>query len=334
MGLYKRCAHKHWEKCPDPWWARVKLRGESGERRLNLERWAGVRLTTRRLALQEFARWKESLRTEIPRAGARTLPELVDLWLTRKASRLRDFQCVRYRIAKMLTMLPKRFPTPTDVELFRNHLEDLGLKPATRNRYLADLRRIGNWGKEHDLVHAWPRIKIQSEDNRRRFRVTPEMERGLLAIAEPDARDLIILALDTGLRLGELLSLRAADIEQNLILIRGTVAKSGKGRQVPLATSRSREVIQRRSSVPGLLFPRTRSAYRGAWERARATAGIPHIVFHDLRAEYASRLVGLGVPLSHVRDLLGHSSIVVTERYDRLYLETLKESTQKLEGRV
>ena len=53
--------------------------------------------------------------------------------------------------------------------------------------------------------------------------------------------------------------------------------------------------------------------------------------FHDLRSEYASRLVELGVPLSQVRDLLGHCSIVVTERYDRQVLPTLKEATGKLD---
>ena len=53
--------------------------------------------------------------------------------------------------------------------------------------------------------------------------------------------------------------------------------------------------------------------------------------FHDLRSEYASRLVERGVPLSQVRDLLGHCSIVVTERYDRQVLATLKKAAGKLD---
>jgi hypothetical protein len=53
--------------------------------------------------------------------------------------------------------------------------------------------------------------------------------------------------------------------------------------------------------------------------------------FHDLRGEYASRLVGKGVPLSQVRDLLGHASIVTTERYDRQRFELLEVAAKKLE---
>jgi integrase len=53
--------------------------------------------------------------------------------------------------------------------------------------------------------------------------------------------------------------------------------------------------------------------------------------FHDLRSEYASRLVERGVPLSQVRDLLGHCSIVVTERYDRQVLESLKTAVATLD---
>ena len=46
--------------------------------------------------------------------------------------------------------------------------------------------------------------------------------------------------------------------------------------------------------------------------------------FHDLRNEYASRLAERGVPLSQVPDVLGHSSIVVTERYERQVMARLK----------
>jgi integrase len=51
-----------------------------------------------------------------------------------------------------------------------------------------------------------------------------------------------------------------------------------------------------------------------------------------MRSEYASRLVERGVPLSQVRDLLGHCSIVVTERYDRQVLESLKTAVATLDN--
>ena len=72
-------------------------------------------------------------------------------------------------------------------------------------------------------------------------------------------------------------------------------------------------------------------SFRTAWELARKRAKLQDVRFHDLRSEYASRLVEKGVPLSQVRDLLGHCSIVVTERYDRQVLSTLKDAAGKLD---
>jgi Phage integrase family len=54
--------------------------------------------------------------------------------------------------------------------------------------------------------------------------------------------------------------------------------------------------------------------------------------WHDLRHEYASRLVERGVPLTQVRDLLGHVSILTTERYDNQRLEALQPAVERLEG--
>ena len=64
--------------------------------------------------------------------------------------------------------------------------------------------------------------------------------------------------------------------------------------------------------------------FRTAWDNTRTRAGLENLWFHDLRSEYASRLVEHRVPLSQVRDLLGHASITTTERYDRQRLDSLK----------
>lgn len=86
--------------------------------------------------------------------------------------------------------------------------------------------------------------------------------------------------------------------------------------------------------------------FRTAWENALIRAGIAPskhvrtqkpelklaepIRWHDLRHEYASRLVEPGMPLSQVRDLMGHASIITTERYDTQRLETLDQAARKL----
>ena len=71
--------------------------------------------------------------------------------------------------------------------------------------------------------------------------------------------------------------------------------------------------------------------FRDAWVEARKGTAGEDLRFHDLRGEYASRLVEHSVPLSQVRDLLGHASIVTTERYDRQKFEMLEVAAKKLE---
>ena len=166
-----------------------------------------------------------------------------------------------------------------------------------------------------------------------------------MGTANPTVRQLIVAALDTGMRRGELLKLRFGDIdaERQVIHIRPENAKSKKGRVVPIGTTRLRTLLQflsidgQREKKPADAFVFTRGddealkSFRTAWEAARKRAKLTDVRFHDLRSEYASRLVEKGVPLSQVRDLLGHCSIVVTERYDRQVLATLKEAAGKLD---
>ena len=141
---------------------------------------------------------------------------------------------------------------------------------------------------------------------------------------------MIIFALDTGLRQGEMQALRWEDLgaRAGWIRVRGETAKSGKMRWVPIGTLRLRHVLDSlRPDTSGENKPPDAALFSNdvgepiryfqtAWRAALARAGIKDFHWHDLRHEYASRLVEQGVPLSQVRDLLGHASIVTTERYD------------------
>lgn len=83
------------------------------------------------------------------------------------------------------------------------------------------------------------------EDNQRRRRIAEEEEARLLAVAPPLLRSMIIAALDTGMRQGEMLSLRFKDIDigRGLITLRGETTKSRRTRLVPSATARLRAVL-------------------------------------------------------------------------------------------
>jgi integrase len=139
------------------------------------------------------------------------------------------------------------------------------------------------------------------------------------------------------MRRGEMLALRWADIDARpgWIRLRGETTKSRKTRWVPIGTSRLKAVLEflridgaGKSKAPDVaVFSNAAGepvrCFERAWRSAMRAGGIQDFRWHDLRHEYASRLVERGVPLSQVRDLLGHASIVATERYDNQTPEAL-----------
>jgi integrase len=211
-------------------------------------------------------------------------------------------------------------------------------------------------------------IRKLHEDNQRRRRISEDEEARLLASAPAHLRSLIITALDTGMRRGEMLALRFRDVDfaRGIIVLRGETTKSRKTRAVPIATSRLRAVLEwqqldgegERKPADAFVFSneagepvgRFRTAWVTAvlkshgitpkWRSYGWTALSPDCLaefkridlrWHDLRHEYASRLVEKGVPLAQVRDLLGHASITTTERYDNQKLENLQLAASRLE---
>ena len=166
-----------------------------------------------------------------------------------------------------------------------------------------------------------------------------------------------------------MLALRFRDIDwsRSLIMARGPTTKSGRTRLVPIGTKRLLAVLQwLRLDAEGRHKPDDAPVFsngvgervknfRKAWVIAvlkahgvspkwRRKGGYRHLTqecldafqainlhWHDLRHEYASRLVERGVPLAQVRDLLGHASIATTERYDNQTLEALQAATERLE---
>lgn len=209
---------------------------------------------------------------------------------------------------------------------------------------------------------------MELEDNRRRRRISEAEEAALLAVASPHLRSMIIAALDTGMRRAEMLALRFADIDckRRIITLRGATTKSRRTRVVPIGTTRLLAVLDwlrldrngERKGDDVLVFsneageplktfkkvwvvavlkahgvgPRWRKgAYKDLSTECQQRFRDINLHWHDLRHEYASRLVERGVPLAQVRDLLGHASILTTERYDHQRLEALQAAVERLE---
>ncbi|MFM9272156.1 site-specific integrase, partial [Halomonas elongata] len=139
-----------------------------------------------------------------------------------------------------------------------------------------------------------------------------EIELGELLEAVPDRYQVesrvILLAMLTGMRRGELLGLEPRNVYNGRIVLKPEQTKRGKPRVVPLSE-------EAQALVSELPFATTEHKVRKAFEKAREAIGRPDIRFHDLRHCYASLLASKGEALTSIRDLLGHSSLTVTSRY-------------------
>jgi len=191
--------------------------------------------------------------------------------------------------------------------------------------------------------------KPKSKNLIERYLETKE-EEALLARAPLPLQPLIQTALHTGLRKGELINLTwpDVDLEENRIFVRPKEDKAGgveawapkrnKARAVPI-NSDLRKILEAipRSLVSPYVFvnPETGKLWHEidlnlAWYATLKKAGIKGFRFHDMRHTFASRLVQAGVSLKTVAQLLGHSSVVVTERYSHLAPSNLENAVEVL----
>jgi len=159
----------------------------------------------------------------------------------------------------------------------------------------------------------------------------------------PHLADLLELALNTGMRRGELLGLdwSRVDLDQRLVYLHAQHTKAGRRRSVPLNEVAYAAIVRRlrfrAAHVPlspwvfcrrdGRRIGDVKHSFASACKRA----GITDFRFHDLRHTCAAWLVQRGAALAEVRDLLGHSSIKMTERYAHLAPENVRSTVALLE---
>lgn len=150
---------------------------------------------------------------------------------------------------------------------------------------------------------------------------------------------MIVLSLNTGLRRGELFSLKweNIDAERAMLTVVGATAKSGKTRHVPLNILALQCLNDwgAQSNQDGLVFPNPQTgiqfdSVKKAWAGILKVAGIKNFRWHDMRHHFASKLVMAGVDLNTVRELLGHADIKMTLRYAHLAPEHKAKAVAKL----
>ena len=166
-------------------------------------------------------------------------------------------------------------------------------------------------------------VKLAREEARTRRLQPGEDERLLLAAG--GLKDLIVAALETGCRLGELLSLQWLQVRGDLFLPAGKT-KAKKPRRVPISTVLQRVLDSRRNDPAGEPLPadafvfgdeigRQRHSIKTAWKLTCKRAKIEGLHFHDLRREAGSRWMDANVPLATIQRWLGHHNISQTSTY-------------------
>jgi len=384
MGIYKRCEHKgkDRDRCDHEWYASYQLRGHP-RARVSLPKWAGRTVTTKTHAQQAYDDLKAEIRagrfTPLGLAVSRpptpdgplTFRWLISMFETHyvKGKKLKTRDDFPYRSKPLLEAFgdePLSALTSTRIERWyaerRHQAEEEGLSQAWQNRPVSQLRTILNWAAKRGYIpaDACPEFEIDAEDYSRWRRLHADEEARLLDAADPTLRALLILALDTGMRRGEMLALRVGDVDLDagVIRLRGATTKSDKTRDLPILSERLRTTLawlrdgaegRPRPALAPLILDASGAAlsdFRYHWSRARLLAygytprytrdnkGLTpecreqirqiDLHWHDLRHEFACRLDDRGVALGKIQRLLGHASIATTERYLRRGLKDLQ----------
>jgi integrase len=212
-------------------------------------------------------------------------------------------------------------------------------KPATIYQELALLRCMFNVAiKEWQWLRTNPvsglKFSVGNRNARTRWLTLDEEEKLLEHATNPGwLRPLLVTALHTGMRRGELLALTWRDIDFAQRMIRVEKSKNGEKRSVPITATlqKTLQAIKVRD-ISGRVFPMAVRSLRAAFEKTLEKAEIENFHFHDLRHTFATRLVQRNVNLYKVKELLGHKTITMTMRYAHHCPESLRSSVEVLDA--
>jgi integrase len=248
----------------------------------------------------------------------------------------------------------------TDESVFRNHIlpvigadymdavtaervavvisrANLRLSAATVNRLLVLLRYMFNlairWHTAGVVSNPTASHKLKRLSNHReRFLSAAETQQLIVAVnasPNPMLRYIIPFLLLTGARKREVLDARWRDVDRERSFWRIPKTKSGRERNVPLSAAAIAllDTVPRRRHCDWIFAnPKTLKPYVSifsSWDTARTAAGLAEVRVHDLRHSFASFLVNAGCSLYEVQKILGHSSVIMTQRYSHLSQDSL-----------
>ena len=213
-------------------------------------------------------------------------------------------------------------------------LKSRGRAASTRNHYVQHFRDVFRWAVKKgylDRSPISPESDIRQEKPaKRERRLTEDEDRKLLEAGEKSPRlyRLIMAALETGCRAGELLKLQWRDVhlDRRELVIRASNAKNARHRILPISARLASVLEMGQTDPSGQPFGPDAYVFgnevghrikspQTAWENALTRAGITDLKFHDLRHEAGSRFIEAGWPVHQVQEMLGHADLKQTSTY-------------------
>lgn len=227
------------------------------------------------------------------------------------------------------------------VYAFMDHMKSLGRSDSTVNRYLAALSVIFDLATDLNIIEQPPKFKWLKEPKPRpRFFSQNEIEQLIKFFRHDQSTsfmaDFVILGCQTGMRLGEILSINNRNSKVigkisdcgNYVELSNT--KNGDDRVVPL-TDDAREALARLDNRP--FFVHTHRRFYDAWKLARGhiAPGDKNFVFHVCRHTCATQLaMDHGVDAITIGLVLGHKSLATTKKYIKVKRDSLASVMKKL----
>ncbi|TKB25276.1 site-specific integrase [Desulfopila sp. IMCC35006] len=251
---------------------------------------------------------------------------------------------------------PIREVMPIHLEKIKKNMAKVGRAPRTIQYCLAVVRQIFNYSLNNNLfvgknpAGATGGVKRPKVDNRRTRFLSRQEAADLLAELSkntPTIHDIALFALYTGSRASEVFNLQWGDVDlfQGVAILKDT--KSGKNRAVYLTQEVKVMLTQRRSKdaqAASLVFPgrdgvkimRISNSFAKAVDKLKLNDGVAdprqRVMFHTLRHTFASWLAMDGINPFHLKELLGHSDLKLTERYSHLSESALKTAALRIQN--
>lgn len=300
------------EKRGDVYYVRIMIDGR--RKRISTGR------TTLKAAIREADEIKVRLRNDWDRGKVR-VPMFVD-WIDhyfatysiRKRAGWADHSTLRpalqyfrhYRLDEIPPSLCEKYLVQ------RNQLR----APSTVNRERAVLADAFQRAVDDGLIERNPWRKTKSNAVEPRVRLlTLENEHKLRQVLSPRYQRWLTFMLGTGLRIAEAIAVteHLVDTERQLIRVPSEAAKGGKSRDVPLLPPVERS-IREELQAHERLWHGTPQQFNDMLKRKAQKAGIPHLSPHDLRHTFATRYLQGGGDIYVLSQILGHASVVITEK--------------------